>query len=483
MAADAWWALFAGLMLTGHDVGAEPLVVDLPRGGRVTGVMVEGGGTADGTTIRLRTPLFADPLDLPAADPPGSATDAAAGDVGAGDLPGLPGRVGLLTADGMRMYGCLAACGDGRIGWQPLGASSPVPFAVSGAARIDYRGLEVVGGPGVVLVREGITGGWKVVDVHAAGPAARGGRIRAGDLVETCAEGAFGAPIDLSGAKAEAVKLVLVGPVGSLVRLGVRRDGRREEIGIVRDESGLEDLAGAAPRDVLDRAVAVRQSLVAAAPAGSATVHLRSGESFGCAVLGADERAVRLRLAKDQEASVPSDMVRAIELSAAGVKPILKQKLARLLTVPRSQRSSPPTHVVRMSGGDYLRGRLLGIDPHTVRFDVLGEAKELARRDVARIIRLAAADEPPPSLLADLVPHGGLPMVVVGGDGRRRAVAATGMAEGRLVGTSPSLGDTVLPLDMAAEVLVGSAIDDGPADKLPYAQWVLTPPRPADADR
>jgi len=269
--------------------------------------------------------------------------------------------------------------------------------------------------------------------------------------VETCAEGALGSPVALRGVKADVVKLLLVGPVGSMVRFGVRRDDRTEEIEVVRDESGLEDLAGAAARDVFDRACVVRQSLSGAAPGGSATVHLRSGESFACAVLAADDRDVRIRLAKDHETAIRSIDVRAIELSSAGVRPILRQKLARLLTVPRSQQAAPPTHVVRMSGGDYLR--------------------------------LAGADERPPALLAELAARGGLPLVIVGGDGRRRAVAATGMADGRLVGENPSLGPTVVPLDAAATVLVGGAIDEVPDDAFPYAQWVLVPARSAGDDR
>jgi hypothetical protein len=478
MAGDAWWATVGGFLVACQVIAAEPVAVELPLGGRVTGVVVD-----DGESLRVHTPLFTEPLELPAAVVVRPPDGEAVADAGSRPLPGLPGRVGLLTADGTRMYGCLGACADGRVGWQPLGGSRAVSFAADGAARIEYRGLDAVGGPGVVLVREGAATGWKVVDLAADGPAVRDGRLRVGDRVETCAEGAFGSPVVLRNARAESIRLLLVGPIGSVVRFGVARDGRIEEITVVRDESGLEDLAGAAARDVFDRACAVRQSLAGAASGGPAIVHLRSGESFACAVLAADDRGLRLRLSKDQETTLPSAGVRAVELSSAGVRPILRQKLTRLLTVPRSQQATPPTHVVRMSGGDYLRGRLVAIDADTVRFDVVGEVKELPRRDVARIIRLAAADERPPTLLAELSSRGGLPLVVVGSDGRRRAVAATGMDGGRLVGESPSLGTTVLPLDAAATVLVGGAIDDIPAADLPYAQWVVTPARPPAAGR
>jgi hypothetical protein len=468
-----WWSTVAGLVALGQVGGAEPVAVPLPLGGEVIGIVAEE--PAAGGIVRVQVPVFAEPLELPAGGPDRSPATQADGDAPLPDLVGLPGRVGLLTAEGMRIVGCLADCGDGRIGWQPLGGPRAIPFAAGAAARIDYRGLDAVGGPGVVLARRGAAEGWQVVDVMAGGPAARDGRLRVGDLVETCADGAHGRPVALRSVKAESLKLLLVGPVGSVVRLGVARDDGDHEITVVRDPSGLDDLAGAARRDVLDRASAVRQSLSGAASGGPATVHLRSGESFTCSVIRGDATGVRLRLGADREVEIPGESLRAIELSSAGVRPILKQKLARLLTLPRSQQAAPPTHVVRLAWGDYLRGRLVGIDATTVRFDVLGDVKNLPRRDVARIIRLAPADAAVPSLADDLAARGGLPLVVVGGDGRRLAVAATGLTGGEVVGTSPTLGPTSVSLAAAATVLVGEAIDEVSAAELPYAQWVLAP--------
>jgi len=470
-----WWSTVAGLLVAGQIGGAEPMAVPLPLGGEVIGIVDEESVGGAAGRVRVRVPVFAVPLDLPAAAAEGSGASGRDGDAPPAELVGLPGRVGLLTAEGARIVGCLADCGDGRIGWQALGCPRAIPFAAAAAARIDYRGLDAVGGPGVALARRGAAEGWQVVDVVAGGPAARDGRLRVGDRVETIADGAFGRPVTLRSVRHESLKLLLVGPVGSVVRLGVSRDDGDREITIVRDALGLEDLAGAARRDVLDRASAVRHAVAGGTTGGPATVHLRSGESFACGVVRGDATAVWLTLGGDREVEIPAESLRAIELSAAGVRPILKQKLARLLTVPRSQRATPPTHVVRLAWGDYLRGRLVGIDATTVRFDVLGDVKDLPRRDVARIIRLAPADAPPSSLGDDLAARGGLPLVVVGGDGRRVALAATGLADGELVGTSPTLGPTSVSLTAAATVLVGGAIDEVPATDLPYAQWVLAP--------
>jgi len=471
---DVWACLAIIVGLTSPAAGDAP-PIELAYGGRLLGRVLEAG---DPAVVRVAADLFAEPVEFvaavvlrdgeAAADPP--------------RLPGLPGRVGLLTSGETRLLGCLAACADGQVGWQPLGATRPVAFAGKNtAASIDYLGLDVVGGPGVTLTRQGRSGDWTVVDVTTEGPAARDGRLRADDRVATIAEGAFGSPVDLVTAKADSVRLLLVGPVGSMVRLGVVREAGTEEIVLSRDLQGRDDLAGAAAKDVLDRALAVQQTLGGHSTPRPATVHLSTGESFTCEVLGADERMVRVGLGDRGELIIPGDSVRALELSSAGVRPILKQKLARLLTVPRTQQASPPTHVVRMVGGDYLRGRLIGIDAETVRFEVAGEMKTFPRRDVARIIRLMEPDEAPPRLRAALADRGGLPLVIVGGDGRRQAVAATGMQADSVVGDSPAFGPTAIPLAGVAKVLLGDAIDEVMAAELPYAQWVLRPSPSAKA--
>lgn len=476
---DVWaWLAAASLLAAAASGAAAPIKV--AHGGRLAGSILE---TTDPAVVRVATDVFADPVEFLAA--------AVVRDDAADDepprLPGLPGRVGLLTAGEVRLLGCLAACGDGRVGWQPLGGTRPVAFAeryvavgtagdtADSAARIDYRALDVVGGPGVRLAREGGSGDWVVVDLIADGPARLDGRLQLGDHVATIAEGCGRRFIELARAKADTVKLLLVGPVGSTVRLGVQRDRGVEEIALVRDEPGRDDLAGAAAKDVLARALTVQQSLGGHASRGPATVHLVTGESLACAVLAADEAAVRVDVGDRGELAIPTDRVRALELlSAAGMRPILKHKLARLLTVPRPQQGAPPTHVVRMSGGDYLRGRLVGLDSQTVRFHVAGDVKVLPRPDVARVIRLADPAEPPHRLRAALSTCGGLPLVIVGGDGRRQGIAAVGLSDDALVGDSPIWGPTSIPLADAVQVLLAGAIDEvAAAEPPPYAQWVL----------
>ncbi len=251
---DVWACLLVIVGLTSPAAGDSP-PIELAHGGRLPGRILE---TDDPAVVRVAADLFAEPVEFVAVvvHRDGEAADELP------QLPGLPGRVGLLTSGETRLLGCLAACADGRVGWQPLGATRPVAFAGKNAATsIDYLGLDVVGGPGVTLTRQGRSGDWTLVDVIADGPAARDGRLRVDDRVATIAEGAFGRPVDLATAKADSVRLLLVGPVGSMVRLGVVREAGTEEIVLARDLQGRDDLAGAAVvLATLDRAVAARMT-------------------------------------------------------------------------------------------------------------------------------------------------------------------------------------------------------------------------------
>jgi hypothetical protein len=451
------------------DAAAPPrdaVIAVLADGSRLTGEI----SSIDDRGLRLACAAVEEPVTMDLT------RLAAIEAVRVGVVRGLPGTIGRLD-DGTdsTMLGCLADVGG--VGWHALGAVSPVAFAgPAAAARITYRGLGALGGIGVSLARHG-DDAWEIVDITADGPAARDGRLRIGDRVTTIAANADGDPLPIATRKLDTVRALLRGPVGSTVRLGVAAGTEpAREIEIVRDESGRDDLAGAAPKDVLDRAIALQQSLLPAGPtAGPVTLHLRGGDAVACRLVAVDRERVVVRLAGDDETAVPSRLVRAIELLPVGVRPLLKQKLARLLTVPRSQQHEPPTHVVRMAAGDYLRGRLVGVDADVVRFDVAGDVKPLPRRDVARIIWLARADEPQPAPRAMVDGMPGLPIVAVGSDGRRLTVAATGVADANLVGESPAFGVLRIPVARCAELLVGRAIDEHLPAELPYAQWVLTP--------
>ena len=119
---------------------------------------------------------------------------------------------------------------------------------------------------------------------------------------------------------------------------------------------------------------------------------LRSGDIVPCAIDGIDDKGLRLRtpVADGADAgavTVQAALIQAVELdpSAPG-RTIEKSRLDRLLTLPRSQRFAPPTHMIRLRNGDYLRGRLESLHADHVTLDVRGDIKKIPRQDVVRVI-------------------------------------------------------------------------------------------------
>ena len=72
-----------------------------------------------------------------------------------------------------------------------------------------------------------------------------------------------------------------------------------------------------------------------------------------------------------------------------------RSKYERLLTLPRLQRGSPPTHLLRSTNGDYLRGRIVAMDDKTVKVEVRLEVARIPRDRVARITWLHADETDP----------------------------------------------------------------------------------------
>lgn len=210
------------------------------------------------------------------------------------------------------------------------------------------------------------------------------------------------------------------------------------------------------------------------AAAGPAVAYLRNGDSISCAVLAGDAEGLRVRTAVAADVRVPAAALRAVELVPSEPLGVPREKLARLLTLPRMQQADPPMHMLRLQAGDYVRGKLLTLDDARVRFEVLGVVKEFARDQVTRLIWLAQeGDQPPP----DLVPEAadGLPVQGVMRDKRRLTVSVRKLVGDQLVGRHAVLGEAGIDLAACDLLLVGGAIAETPPGDRPYAQWVLKP--------
>lgn len=444
-------------------------------GSRLTGRILE----VTGNTLRLECPALVEPLEcrferLAVLDTIGSRQPAA-----------LPGKPGMLAATGGRMLGCLAnaAGGAGGIAWQPHGAVGPVAIRPTTATmRVAYRGLAALGGVGISLEKK--ADAWEVARVIPGGPAAHDGRIEVGWKLKSLRLTATADPVATSGLKPDEIRGLLWGVTGSEVCLQFTdRAGMEQQVVLVRDASGRGDLAGAAERDVLDKAIKVqdaRLARVAQAASGQATVYLKTGDSIICTVLSADARGLRIRTDMVPDLIVPAIALRAVELLPGGSGAISKDKLARLLTLPRMQQADPPTHMLRLPNGDYLRGKLVSLDDQVLRMNVLGVDKEFPRADVARLIWLSVeGDSSEADALAAVTGgaegRGGVAVRATMTDGRRLTLLAQRLDGGRLVGESGVLGTIGVELALCENLVLGPMPAEASSVELPYGKWKLKP--------
>ncbi len=409
----------------------------------------------------------------------------------------LPGRIGTLIAGDARLRGCLA---DGRHDWStalaflPQGAvgSSPLGAGASATAVVEYvvRAERSASGPGEVevggiggMVNVDATGFFVVTMLSEEGAAARDGRLQPGDRLLAIQPRPDRGFVMTQGHDITTVMNLLRGRVGSPVVLRVASpEGASRDIDLRR---GAIYMAG---RDVLDQALSTHERLAVATPViadGEEFVSvaiMRSGDVVPCQVKAIDPNVITMRTPVSGAAvvKVPERFLQAIELDpSVPSRGIERPRFERLLVLPRMQRAEPPTQMIRLTDGDYLRGRLVALDGEWLTIDVRGEMKKLPRSQVARVIWL----HPDPAVAAgdserdeaedqDAAPAG---LVVQGvADGRRITLVAEGLGDGGVIGTSPALGPGRIDLGVIDRLLIGGAIEAEAGD-LPYRQWKLRP--------
>ena len=89
---------------------------------------------------------------------------------------------------------------------------------------------------------------------------------------------------------------------------------------------------------------------------------------------------------------VPHERVKLVELIPGKPEDVklAKARKERLLTLPRMQRPSPPTQLVRSTSGDFLRGRVSSLDKDRLKLEVRLDNREVPRDLVSHIFWLHA---------------------------------------------------------------------------------------------
>lgn len=398
-------------------------------------------------------------------------------------------RVGRMTGSGLSLRGSLVGeeSAAGGIGFLPVGGTAAAGLVPGDdgwpACTLEYvnqRPREItpggeVGGIGGA-VQQDEDGRFVVSMLAEDGAAASDGRVQPGDHLVAVRPGVDLRYVETKGLDLQTVMNLLRGKVGTPVWLRVEPQdgGAAREIDLVRGSISIMN------RQVLEQALQTHARLAAGPQAGPeqedhpALVFLTSGDVVACRVyaFAADELRITTPSTPDADGpiAVPNREVKAVELiPAAASRAIDKSRLDRLLTLPRMQRSRPPTHLLRLVSGDYLRGRLVSLDATEVLLELLGETKRLPRDQVARIIWLhpEEADAPPP-------PEPGPLVQGVNTSGRRITLVPERLTDGVIEGRSPALGVARLSLADVDRVLFGRAIDRDVSD-LPYQRWKLMP--------
>jgi thiol-disulfide isomerase/thioredoxin len=224
-----------------------------------------------------------------------------------------------------------------------------------------------------------------------------------------------------------------------------------------------------------------QEARVAAAAPAKPSLQLRSGDVIPAEVTKIDGDGVWFRSPSAKSTFVAHDKVQAVDLAAESYDAfkVGKSKRERLLTLPRMQKDSPPTHLIRSRDGDYLRGRVVALNDSVLQVEVRLETKDVPRDRIARIIWLhsektatptaTGSKEPNPPKAIEPEPR--LRVQALRSDGDRLTFVAEHLTESILSGPSADLGRCHVALADVDQILIGGAIEQ--AAQLAFRRWKL----------
>jgi thiol-disulfide isomerase/thioredoxin len=218
---------------------------------------------------------------------------------------------------------------------------------------------------------------------------------------------------------------------------------------------------------------------------GRGSLHLRSGDTIPCVVTGMDDKGVTFKTPLSDATFVAHEKIKSVELLAMKLAPLDEVKRDRLLTLPRFQKGSPPTHLVCSKNGDFLRGRVLEMDEARLKIEVRLETREIPRERVAQIIWLHADELTGQRAASTAGDFARVTRVqTVRADGNRLTFVAEQSDLKTVAGRSEVLGACRMDLAEVDQLLFGTFIEQSAA-KLASHLWKLHPatePKFAQAD-
>ena len=234
-------------------------------------------------------------------------------------------------------------------------------------------------------------------------------------------------------------------------------------------------------------------------------LHFRSGDVLRCRVLSISQKQITLDSTTQARQIIDANFVKAIEFVSNSPPPSVETaKKQRLLTIPRLQKSEPPSHLLCSHNGDFLRCRLMEMGNDFVTVQVQGDKLKVPRERIAQVIWFHADEtidgetglrvnkhQPihpkgdPVHIGSDGVTAGNHPLngkeeeptpsyegsvQVVLNDGKRTTFQVTAIDQDWISGESKWQGPCKFDLGRADELLFGNAIPEA-VTGVAYNQW------------
>ena len=216
------------------------------------------------------------------------------------------------------------------------------------------------------------------------------------------------------------------------------------------------------------------------------SLFLKSGDCFAADIRSVSEGEMVFTSALFSANKIDVDWVRGVrKLAYTGADKMEIGSRKRLLTLPRTQRNNPPTHLIVSRDGDAIRGQLQSMDVDEIVLQVRGEDRKIQMKNVAEIVWLLDAPEiiPPgkkhtePDLANTKATADELQMAILNcqaldSSGTRISLVPERVEGDVLYGQHPQLGACQIALAKISKIILGDAIADE-AKRNRFSKWAL----------
>lgn len=203
------------------------------------------------------------------------------------------------------------------------------------------------------------------------------------------------------------------------------------------------------------------------------SLFLKSGDCFAAEVQSVQEGELYFQSSLFSAKKIDASLVRGVrKLAYTGTETMEKVSRKRLMTLPRSQRNNPPTHLVVSREGDAIRGQLQSMDLDDLTLQVRGEDRKIQMKTVAEIIWLldapvivppgkatsVEANESEVMAVKSAQPNSDLNCQALDISGTRISIIPERVEGSTLFGQHPQLGPCQVDLSKISKLVLGDAI-------------------------